>query len=165
MDKPNKKKLLPLVLVVVLVAAGLLVWQRGRDRHQADEPVRISGNIEAHESVVGFKVQGRLAELKVEEGALVRAGDPIAVLDGNDYEQQVRADEAVVAGREAELALAQAGSRRQEVTAGSQAVADAEAELKLRQLEYARYQALYQKDEVSAQTRDVAATNLKRAEA
>ena len=39
---------------------------------------------------MGFKVQGRLDDLPVQEGQSVREGDLIARLDTKDYEQQVR---------------------------------------------------------------------------
>lgn len=91
-----------------LVASGVLVMQ-GRDalaRVAATAPVpeaapltrvesmtvtaepgyavtrRFTGQIEAAESAeLGFELAGRVAEMRVEEGDLVRAGDVLAVLD------------------------------------------------------------------------------------
>ena len=56
----------------------------------------LSGNIEAHESLVSFKVQGRIVELPVEEGQQVAAGALLARLEDADYRQKVRIDEAGV---------------------------------------------------------------------
>ena len=124
----------------------------------------VSGNIEAHESLVGFKVQGRLEDLPVQEGRYVRAGDLIARLDRGDYEQQVKIDEALLNSRIAELNLALAGTREQEIKAAEQSVLDAKADLELKEVEFRRNQALYAKNAlVSAETRDTAETNLKRA--
>ncbi|HJV35556.1 efflux RND transporter periplasmic adaptor subunit, partial [Geomonas sp.] len=160
-----RKKLIPILLVIAVVAVSAYSIVSWRERHRPRTSLAISGNIEAHESVVGFKVQGRLVKLLVEEGGVVRAGDRIAELDSNDYRQQVASDQAVVHSREAELALAMAGTRHQEVKAGRQSLLDAKADLDLRRKEYQRNQALYEKDEISAEARDIAATNLKRAEA
>ena len=42
---------------------------------------------------------------------------------------------------------------------------DAQADLEQKKKDYARYQALYEKDEIPGQTRDLAATNVTRAQA
>ncbi len=159
------KKIIPLIVLLAVAAIAAFVYFRWTERRPPATTLKISGNIEAHESVVGFKVQGRLVELPVEEGQYVHAGELIATLDRNDYLQQVNTDEATLRTRQAELALAQAGSRSQEIKGAEQAVLDAQADLELRKIEFQRNQALYQKDEVSAETRDIAATNLKRAQA
>lgn len=159
-----KRKLIPIVILAAAVAATVFFVSRNRNRGDADT-LTLSGNIEAHESVVGFKVPGRVAELPVEEGQLVRAGDLVARLDQKDYEQQVRIDEAALGTRRAELGLATAGSRPQEKQAAHQSVLDAQADFELKKHDLARYQALYEKDEVSAQVRDTAAAALKRSRA
>lgn len=159
------KKIVPIILLVAAVAGASTYYFVTRKDHGAETTLKISGNIEAHESVVGFKVQGRLVELPIEEGQLVKAGDLIAKLDQADYQQQVRVDEAVVKNRAAELALALSGSRVQEKRSAEQSVVDAQATLALSRADFQRYQALFAKDEVSAQVRDTYAANLKRAQA
>jgi HlyD family secretion protein len=161
-----KKNLIPIIVLVAVIAGGSIYYfvHRNEDR-SGETTLKISGNIEAHESVVGFKVQGRLVELPVEEGQLVKAGDLLAKLDQNDYRQQVNMDEATTNTREAELRLSLAGSRVQEKKAAEQALIDARADLDLKKLDFQRNQALFKKDEVSAQIRDTSATNLKRAQA
>ncbi len=160
------KKIIPLLILAVLILVlGIYLYSRWKAQEPAAERLLISGNIEAHESEVGFKVQGRITELPVHEGQYVNAGDLLAALDGKDYRQQVKIDEAALNARVAELNLVLAGSRTQEIKAAKQAVLDAQADLELKKIDAARMQALFEKDEVSAQTRDIAATNLKRAQA
>ena len=55
-------------------------------------------------AVVSAKIQGRLSELRVEEGSKVRAGEVIALLESNDYEAQVKRAQAAVQRAEADLA-------------------------------------------------------------
>jgi HlyD family secretion protein len=55
-------------------------------------------------AVVSSKIQGRLADLRVEEGSVVRAGEVIAQLESIDYEAAVRRAEATVLRAEADLA-------------------------------------------------------------
>jgi HlyD family secretion protein len=161
-----RKKLIPILILVIVVVSIVVLYNRWTARKPPGNALMMSGNIEAHESLVGFKVQGRLDELFVEEGQSVHVGDLIARLDNKDYMQQVSADEAALGSREAELDLALAGSRTQEIKAAEQAVLDAQADMELKKVEFQRNQALYERNAaVSAETRDVAATNLKRAQA
>jgi HlyD family secretion protein len=55
-------------------------------------------------AVVSAKIQGRLSELRVEEGSAVREGETIARLESNDYEASVQRAEAAVQRAEADLA-------------------------------------------------------------
>jgi RND family efflux transporter MFP subunit len=57
-------------------------------------------------AVVSAKIQGRLAELRVEEGSRVRSGELIARLESNDYQAQVRRGQAAVQRAQADLAEA-----------------------------------------------------------
>src|SRR5512146_3292990 len=127
--------------VLALMAGGYL-YVRTAANQATTSSLRISGNIEAHESVVSFKVQGRIVDLPVQEGQYVKQGDLLARLDDDDYRQQVGVDEATVHTREAELELALAGSRVQEIQAAKQTLLDAQADLELKRSEFRRRQAL-----------------------
>ena len=62
-------------------------------------------------AVVSAKIQGRLAELRVEEGSRVREGELIARLESSDYEAQVRRGTASVERAQADLAEAERQAR------------------------------------------------------
>ena len=160
------KRVLPvLILLAAVIAAGVYFYPRLIKKPVPANQLTLSGNIEAHESLVGFKVQGRIINLPVEEGQQVKQGDLLARLDDADYSQKVRIDEAGVRVRESDLALTLAGTREQEVKASRQSMLDAQADLDEKKIDNDRTQQLFAKDEVSAQDRDLAATALKRAEA
>jgi HlyD family secretion protein len=55
-------------------------------------------------AVVSAKIQGRLADLRVEEGSRVRRGEILAILERADYEAQVARARASVQRAEADLA-------------------------------------------------------------
>ena len=55
-------------------------------------------------AVVSAKIQGRLADLRVEEGDRVREGELIARLESNDYQAQVQRAQALLQRAEADLA-------------------------------------------------------------
>jgi len=156
-----------LILLALAIAAGLAVrfYPQWFGKGTPQNELKLSGNIEAHESLVSFKVTGRIIELPVDEGMSMKTGDLLARLDSEDYRQQVGIDEATTRVRDRQLALGLAGSRVQEIEAGRQAVIDAQADLDQRKKDFARYDALYKLDEVTGQTRDQAATAVTRAEA
>jgi HlyD family secretion protein len=160
------KRLIPIaILLAAAIAAGVYFYPRWTKKAAPTNELTLSGNIEAHESQVSFKVQGRVAELPIEEGQQVAQGALLAKLEDADYKQHVRMDEATVAVRQSSLALTLAGTRQQEVKASEQAVVDAQADVAQKKADSERAQKLYAKDEISAQDRDLAATALKRATA
>jgi len=159
------KRVIPIVLLVVAAGAAVYFFPEWFQRPAAESEMKLSGNIEAHESLVSFKVTGRIVELPVEEGQAIKAGQLIARLDSDDYRQQVAMDEAALHVRTRQLDLALAGSRQQEIDAAKQSVDDARADLKQKEQDFERYDALYKRDEIPAQTRDQAQTNVTRAKA
>jgi len=160
------KRVIIVIVLLAVAAAGFYAYRRSKEEKQtASNQLILSGNIEAHESVVGFRTQGRIIALPVEEGMAVKEGDLISRLDDSDYRQQVSIDEAQVKTRTAELRLAEAGGREQDIKAAEQSVADAKADLELKRVDYNRYETLYKKDAISAQMRDSSATAFERAQA
>ena len=160
------KRVIPvLILAAAAIAAGVYFYPRLTKKPEPANQLTLSGNIEAHESLVSFKVPGRIVELPVEEGQQVEQGALLARLEDADATQKVRIDEASVRVRESDLALTLAGTREQEVRAAQQSMIDAQADLDQKKLDNDRARQLFGKDEISAQDRDQAATALKRAEA
>jgi HlyD family secretion protein len=159
------KHLIVSFLLVLAVGAGFFYFRILRQPKAEPDTLLLSGNVEAHESVVGFRTSGRIVALSVEEGKEVKAGELLARIDDADYQQQVRIDEAMLRTQGRELDLALAGSRKQDVQAAGQTVADAKADLELKRADLARYTALYKRDAVSGQTRDQADAAFKRAQA
>jgi len=160
------KRLIPiLILLCAAVAAGVYFFPRYVKKPAPANEITLSGNIEAHESLVSFKVQGRIVQLPVEEGQQVAQGALLAQLEDADLKQRVRIDESTVDVREKNLALTLAGTREQEIRASQQAVIDAQADFNQKTLDNQRAVELYARDEISTQDRDLAATALKRSEA
>jgi len=160
-------KRLFLILMVAAVAVGVAIrfYPRWFGKRTVENELKLSGNIEAHESLVSFKVAGRIIDLPIDEGMTMKAGDLLARLDSDDYRQQVDVDEATTRVRDRQLALGLAGSRVQEIEAARQSVVDAQADLDQKRKDFGRYDALYKLDEITGQTRDQAATAVTRAQA
>ena len=159
------KRTLLLIVIVLAAAGGAWMYPRWFPHAATPSQMKLSGTVEAHESLVSFKIVGRIVELPIEEGQAVTCGQLVARLDEEDYRQQLAVDTATAEVRHSQLRLGLAGSRTQDVEAARQAIVDAEADLEQKQKDLARYQALYEKDEVTGQVRDQAQTNVTRARA
>jgi HlyD family secretion protein len=159
------KRVIPLLLLLAIGGAVVYFHPQWFRKPTNENVLTLSGNIEAHESLVSFKVSGRIIDLPVDEGMTLKSGDLLARLDNDDYRQQMAEDESAIRVRDRQLALGLAGSRTQDIEAAKLAVLDAQADLDQKKKDYARYQALYEKDEIPGQTRDLAATNVTRAQA
>ena len=121
----------------------------------------LSGNIEAHESVLSFKtVQSRIVQLPFNEGQWVTKGMLIAAVDDSDYRQQISIAEANQAVQSRQL-----GSSRESLDAAMRTIAVDEAELAQRKLDHRRNLELRQQGFVSAAALDQAETALKQAAA
>ncbi|MGO8758584.1 MAG: efflux RND transporter periplasmic adaptor subunit [Terracidiphilus sp.] len=161
----KKRRIVIPIVLAAAVAAGFYFYPKFARKPAPANELTLSGNIEAHESLVSFKVQGRIDELPIEEGQEVQEGALLARLEDADYRQRVRADEASVGVRQSDLALTLAGTREQEIKAAQQNMLDAKADLEEKQIDADRAQKLFAKDEATAQERDLAVTAVKRAQA
>jgi HlyD family secretion protein len=136
------------------IQANLPAWIGGRP---SPEFIIVSGNMEAHESVVSFKtVQSRIVELPFDEGAQVKAGTVLARVDKADYEQQVVIAQATLNTQMKQLDVAE-----QNVDAARHSVVSDEADVALKQLEYDRAQTLLTKGAGTVDARDIAQTAYK----
>jgi len=159
------KRLIPVLLLLGIGGAVVYFHPEWFRKPPPVTALKLSGNIEAHESLVSFKVSGRIIALPIKEGMTLKSGDLVAHLDRDDYQQQVVVDEAASHVWQKQLTLGLAGSRAQDIEAAKQVALEALADLEQKKSDYARYQALFEKDEIPAQTRDQAATNVTRAQA
>jgi len=168
------RKLPPLLSVTILLIAGAAI--AALDRHNPDEPaffglfgsdhrppvtLSLSGNIEAHESVLSFKtVQSRIVELPFDEGQWVHQGDVIARLDDGDYRQNVSTARASLDQAEQQVNVTVAN-----VDAASKTLANDQADLLQKMADYRRFEALWESQATSAQLRDLAQTALNQSRA
>jgi HlyD family secretion protein len=125
----------------------LRTWLSGQTQGPT---ILVSGNIEAHQSVLGFKtVQSRIVELPFNEGQWVKAGTLIARLDDADYRQQVVIAEATLEVQRRQLAAAE-----QNLAAARKTVESDAADLEFRKAEFDRADALMKTGAGTIQTRD-----------
>ena len=106
------KRIIMLVVILILGVGAWTGYSRFFEDVVATDNLLVSGNIEAHESVVSFKaVQSRVVELPFDEGQWVKAGTLLARLDDSDYRQQVAINEAALQVQEQQLTFGDAETR------------------------------------------------------
>ena len=141
-------------LAILAGAASFVAW--GLWKAMTPEAVPLQGMMDARTVSVAAKVPGRLGQVLVEEGAVVKAGDVVAELLVPEIEAKVAQAEAAKAAAEAQADLAEEGSRPQAIEAAKADVARAEAGAALAVKTYERVAALFAEQLVSVQKRDEA---------
>ncbi len=167
------------LLVGSLILAGLLLYSQ-----MSDEPLKVSGHIEADEIRVGSRVGGRIAAVPIEEGQHVTAGTLLIEFEPFDLNERLAQASAQREARRAtyeklkagfraeEKAESQAdlqqvkarleelrrGPREQEVLTGRARLRLAQAELELSQLRHERTKTLFESNAASREEMDAVIT-------
>ncbi len=158
------------VVAVLLVVIGWFIYQTWT--HREENALELHGNVDIRQVNLGFRVSGRIQEMRREEGDDVHAGEVIAVLDQGPYQNQVDFAKAQLAQQTANLTKEQNGNRVEEIAQARAQVelakanlANAEATLK-RQMDLARTSVISKQDYDNAtMTRDVNKAQLASAQA
>ncbi|NKF23392.1 HlyD family secretion protein [Solimonas marina] len=156
--KRSRKPLLIGVLAVLAIAAAI-AWWITRGYESTDDAF-----IQADITMIAPRVNGTVVALHVDDNQMVHAGDALFELDPADYEAHVRQAEANLAAAQAQVESAQADLKITEASAPASlaqaraGVVAAKAQAARATADAKRYEALYAKDEISAQTLDQART-------
>jgi HlyD family secretion protein len=137
------KTILRVVALIALLAAGGTVayWFYFARRDLAEGEIVVSGNIEAIEVQIAFKIPGRVLTRgqvrmangdvrPIDEGDWVEAGQEVATLETADLEASVDVRRAELKVAEAASAALEAGSRQQEIDAAKAAYDKADRALR-----------------------------------
>jgi HlyD family secretion protein len=156
------KKFMCLLLVLFAIAAVgyFLTMPRGSD-------IPLTGVIDGNEYIVSPQMTGRIVNLTVDEGSVVKKGDLIAELDDKELEASLAAAKANVASLEAQVIEANhnyswtsnqtdasVSEAQARVTSAKAQLEPAHVQLWRDQNDLKRMQQLFDKGEVSAQERD-----------
>ncbi|MBR2230793.1 MAG: HlyD family efflux transporter periplasmic adaptor subunit [Prevotella sp.] len=144
-------------VVAIVALIGFLAL--GRD------PEVIQGEMEVEEYRVSGKVPGRILELRVKEGDLVKAGDTLAIIEAPEVEAKMVQARNAADAASAIAQMAQNGARKEQVQAAAQLYEQAKAGLEIAEKSYNRMKKLYEEEVVSAQKFDEAEAMYKSAQA
>jgi membrane fusion protein YbhG len=147
------------VLLIAGVAA-FLYW-RSINGGAVSDALLVSGNVEAHQSLVSFKdVTSRVVELPFDEGKWVEQGALIARLDDSNYKQQVAVDDSAV-----KVQMEQLSGARENLAAAEHTVVNDQADFEQKTADYQRFAELFKEGATSAQSRELAETAMKQSQA
>ena len=143
----RKRLVIILGIVAVLSIAGWLLYQQFTATPQ--RILTLQGNIDIRQVNVGFRVTGRVKEMKLEEGDVVHTGDLIATLDDVPYQDQVRLAEAQVAQAQANYTKMVNGYRPEEIEQAKAQLAQVKANYQNALRYFERQDALQQSHVIS----------------
>lgn len=126
-----KKRLIPVILAIAVLAVAGFVWSQRNGRDEARR-IPLSGNMELTQVDISFKVAGKLTERAVNEGDTVKKGQLIARIDQVQTLRQNQAQQASV--QSAQMQLSQSATS----IAWQQATNEAEIELRKAELRQAQ---------------------------
>ena len=148
----DRMLILTIVVVIIILAAlailGFLFIKPGPDI--------VQGQADATEIRISGKLPGRVAELYVEEGDKVKAGDTLVRINSTLIDARLGQAEAMEQAAKAADAKVDAGTRSQIINAAYEVWQQAKAAEGIAQKTYTRMQNLYEKGVVSEQKRDEA---------
>lgn len=123
------KKSLVAILVVVILAGGPF-WYFTRPKADADQ-FTLYGNVDIRQVSLAFEGSDRVAEMRVQEGDPVKAGQVLALLDTRVLALQAAQSEAQIGVQEQALLKLHNGSRPEEIGQARAQVASAQADADL----------------------------------
>lgn len=141
--------LLAVVGVTLLLAIIGFIFMR-----QPDE--LIEGQADATSVRISGKLPGRVVELMVSEGDMVKAGDTLVHIHSSLAEARLMQAEAMENAAAAQNKKIDAGTRSQIISAAAELVAQAKAATTITRKTYERMQRLFEQGVVSEQKRDEA---------
>ena len=121
-------------------------------RGQAEQYLVLQGNIDIRQVQLGFRVNGRIAEMFVEEGDRVEAGTALAHLDPEPLENERAVAAAELATRQADLHRLEAGMRPAEIRSAEARVIEARASQRSAEETARRQETLFANGAVSQQS-------------
>lgn len=166
----NRRRLVVIVLIVALVIAAAATRGFGLLRPTRDVGLELYGNVDIREVDLGFRVNGRIAAIGVDEGDKVRLGQLLATLETNTIDSRIAEADARVAQARARLEKLRNGNRPQDIAQARARVEAAQAAARDADRDYARRQPLVapgaisrdvweqtvaQRDQARAQLREV----------
>jgi HlyD family secretion protein len=147
-----KKKILIGATLLALVIVGWLTYRHFFEYDQ--NQLILHGNVDIRQVNLGFRVGGKISEMALEEGDPVRAGQVIATLDQQPYQDQADLAKAQVAQALANWTKLVNGFRKEEIDQARAQLAQYKANLANAELVYERNAQLRQTNVISKQDMD-----------
>ena len=150
--------------IVLLAAAGGAYWYfEMRPENAANGALTLYGNVDIRQVDLAFRVSGRIADMRFEEGDTVRTGDVVAVLDDEPLVHDLAAAEAQLQVAAARRDMMEAGTRPAEIAQARALVEERRAAVENARRGHDRQAELLRRGHVSQQAYDDADERLEEA--
>jgi len=152
----KKSWLIKGAVAAVVVVVGVLLWSSMRPSGLPEGIVGGNGRLEAVEIDIASKTAGRIRDILVDEGQMVKAGDIIAHIDVDTLQAQRNQADAQLAETRNSVGIAesQIAQRQAERAAALAVVRQRQAELNAAQKRFARSETLAREGATPVQERD-----------
>jgi HlyD family secretion protein len=147
------KKIKTLLFILLILVIAFWIVNSFYQAHQP-KPIRLQGQVEAQQYSISSKIAGRIEEIMVKKGDVVKKGDPIFTIYSPEIEAKL---EQAIAGKEAASALAleaENGARTQQINAAKDQWNKAKTSAELMEKTYQRIDSLFKDGVVAEQKRD-----------
>ena len=135
------------IAIIVLIVVGLCLPERAEF---------IQGQVETTDYRVSSKVPGRVLEIRVGEGDMVRKGDTLVILEAPDVSAKLDQASALYEAAQALDEKARNGAQKEQIAGAFEMWQKAKAGLDVAEKSYKRVANLFEKGVVSAQKHDEA---------
>jgi HlyD family secretion protein len=157
-------KKLPVLIVALLVGTAAW-WFFLRERHPGEGGLVLHGNVDIREVSLGFRVSGKIASIRREEGDIAKAGDVLAELDPEPFRRELAEARAQADSLSARVKLLQTGYRPEEIAQASALVRERQVTYENAQRAFKRLQELFTTQTASQQDYDDTEARAREAEA
>jgi HlyD family secretion protein len=148
----KKKTLIIGAAFLAVIIAGVALYLKWSDGRR-DELV-IYGNVDIRQVDLGFRVTGRIEEMRYEEGDQIKKGQVIAVLDKGPYQTDVDSSKAQEQAQEATADKYEKGNRPEEIDRAKASFNEKDVRYKNAQRLYERRVQLAESGSISKQQYD-----------
>lgn len=157
--KTKVKTYLIMTLPIVLGLAAVIILLFGRDK----QPEVIVGMLEVNEINVASKIPGRIGQLLVKEGDLVKAGDILAILESKEITAKVEQAKGAVKAADSRMLMAKTGARVEEKRAVEKQLEMAKSQFDLAESTFKRIDKMYKEHVIALQKKEEAEFSYKAA--
>lgn len=156
-----KRKIVGAIIVVCLAVLACVGWYHREKQRNASTGVFVSGNIEATEVDLSFRIAGQIKTRLVDEGDRVEEGQTVATLETDTLLALRGAAQAEIDTARAVLDELEEGFRKEEIDMARAQFKAAESKFNNAKAEYERYLPLFKEGAISPSTFDVRETALR----